>query len=77
MRTHKVDLTSEKNVKLTAHARRLMEGGADPGDRLEGWRGDVLCLIGVVGELADSALAERDAGNPTFRWSKYRPMPSF
>lgn len=72
MKTHKIDLDAGKNVKLAAEARRLLAGGADPGDRIEGWRGDMLCLSGNVGALADRSLRESDSGLPTFAWVKYR-----
>lgn len=77
MKTHKIDLSAEKNAKMAAHARRLLAEGASPEDRIEGWRGDMLCLSGVVGVLAERSLSERDNGNPTFAWVKYRPMPDF
>ena len=74
METHKIDLNLEKNPKLCLHARKLLEGGASPGDTIEGWRGDMLCLSGNVGRLADLSCREQDSGNPTFVWVKYRPM---
>jgi hypothetical protein len=50
VKTHRIDV--EKGMCATA--RKLLKAAeAIPEDRLEGYRGDMLCLSGVVGELAD------------------------
>jgi hypothetical protein len=46
-------------------ARVLVERGRDPGERLEAWRGDVLCLSGPLGEFAK--LTVEDGSNGTGR----------
>ena len=69
-----IDLEAGKNVKLATEARRLLSEGADPGDIIVGVRGDMECLAGAIGQLADVSLLEMDRGNPTFSWRKYRPF---
>lgn len=71
MTTHKIDLAAEG---FCAGARRVKAAGADDGDRIEGWRGDMMCLSSTVGVAA--ALTVRD-DNSGIRFIKWRPFRRF
>ncbi len=69
--THRIDLTVSREMPFCRGARELLAAGADPTDRLEGWRGDMLCLVSTVGDAAALTVAETSSG-PKFR--VYRPF---
>lgn len=69
MATHKIDLSEEDFFPA---ARRLLQEGASSEDRIEGWRGDMLCLSSTVGVA--SKLAVRD-DNGGMRFIPWRPYP--
>mgnify|MGYP001270378045 CR=1 FL=1 len=69
MTTHKIDLAAEG---FCAGARRVRANGADDGDRIEGWRGDMMCLSSTVAVAAALVVRDDNAGT---RFLKWRPFP--
>lgn len=58
-----------------AAARWLLDNCiAIPTDRLETYRGDTLCMYGIVGEMAKWTVVEDDKGK-NFRLRRYKPFP--
>ena len=58
-----------------AAARWLLANNAAlPEDRLETYRGGMLCMSGIVGKLAEWTVEETKHGNPTFKLRPYRPF---
>jgi len=54
-------------------ARYLLDSDrAEPGDRVETWRGEVLCMSGVAGDLAKRTVVENDHGNPAFQLRRWK-----
>ena len=41
-------------------ARWLLDHGADPSDTVETWRGDMRCMAGIVGRVAEWTITETD-----------------
>ena len=70
---HRLDVTGE-DTNIYRLARELLASGADPGDRIETYRGATPCLSGVVGRLAKWTLMENKRGNPTFAFVRYQPF---
>jgi hypothetical protein len=59
-----------------AAARWLLDDGmAAPEDRLETYRGETLCMRGIVGKLAKWTVVENKDGDPTFTLSHWKPFP--
>jgi hypothetical protein len=58
----------------------LGTGRALPTDRLETYRGDMLCMSGVVGKLAKWTVLEHDDpgkhNRPTLELARWRPFPT-
>jgi hypothetical protein len=54
----------------------LANNAAHPDDRLETYRGSLLCMSGVVGELAKWTVVESEHGHPTFSLRRWRPFPT-
>ena len=55
-------------------SRWLLDNGmALPTDRIELYRGDMLCMHGIVGELAKLMVEENDKGT-RFRLRRYKPF---
>ena len=62
------DLACGRGAVVCAAARRLVGLSYNLRDRLEAWRGDVLCLSGLLGTFAK--LTIREEGGPYFvRWA--------
>ncbi len=72
-KTHKIDLTAPREMPFCRGARQLLAVGVSPEDRLEGWRGNQLCLVSTVGAAAALTVAETDSG-PKFK--PYRAFPT-
>lgn len=56
-----------RGAVVCAAARKLIKRGHDPGDRLEAWRGDTLCLTGPLGTFARLTVQDSPGGRPIFR----------
>lgn len=54
----------------------LNNNAAAPDDRLETYRGEMLCMSGIVGELVKLMVIENAHGNPTFELRRYVAPPS-
>jgi hypothetical protein len=74
MKTHRIELT-HGNQTLFREARKLLaEGIAEPEDRIETWRGDVMSMAGPVWAAAKLSVNEGTPdGRP--RFVLYRPGP--
>jgi hypothetical protein len=60
-----------------AGARWLLDNGkALPEDKLETWRGETLCVSGIIGKLAKLTVVENGHGDPTFQLRTYKPFPT-
>jgi hypothetical protein len=53
------ELVVGRGAVVFAAARRLLERGHDPAERLEAWRGDTLCLSGRLGAFARLTVQRR------------------
>jgi hypothetical protein len=75
MKTHRIELT-HSNQTLFKEARRLLaEGIADPEDRIETWRGDVMSMAGPVWAAAKLTVHEETTdGKP--RFALWKPFPA-
>jgi hypothetical protein len=63
---------------IFAAARWLLDNNAAfPTDRLETYRGETLCMSGIVGELAKWTVTEHDdpGYRPTLELTRWRPFP--
>jgi hypothetical protein len=70
-------LIGRAHPPIFAAARWLLANGkADPGDRVEAYRGDTLCGSGKAGELAKWTVRENDHGNPSMQLVRWKPFPS-
>jgi hypothetical protein len=72
--TRRIDLSKEDCIHRAAR-RLLADGIAKPGDTVEAWRGEILCLTGVAWRLAEWAVVESDRGSPTFSLRRYKAFP--
>jgi len=59
---HDEELAIGTGAVVCQAARRLIERGHDPGERLEAWRGGTMCLSGTIGGFARLTVNE-GAGN--------------
>jgi hypothetical protein len=66
-------LSVGRGAVVCAAARKPVERGCSPADRLEAWRGSTLCLTGLVGSFARLDVQDGRAGRP--RFCPYRPLP--
>ena len=70
MKTYRI----EPPGTFLAYARRLLEIGADPKDRIEFWRGDVLCLSGPIWAAAKLTVHE-EGGSGAPKFARWKPFP--
>ena len=69
---HRFDIGEPRAPGMCEKARNLISEGASPFDRLEGYRGAMLCLSGVLWRLAGLTVRENDRQSPTFvKWRPY------
>jgi hypothetical protein len=69
---HRFEIGDPRALGMCATARKLIAEGASPFDRLEGYRGETLCLSGVLWRLAGQTVRENDRQSPTFvKWKPY------
>jgi hypothetical protein len=74
MKTHRIEL-SHGNQTIFKEARRLLaEGIAEPEDRIETWRGDVMSMAGPVWAAAKLTVKE-ETSSGTPRFAIWRPFP--
>jgi len=67
------ELAVGQGAVVCAAARKLIERGHDPGERLEAWRGDTLCLTGPLGAFAKLTVEDGPDGRPRFRLHRSNP----
>lgn len=65
--THRYQISDSPPGGINTKARQLVAGGASPFDRLEAYRGDMLCLSGVLWRLAGRSVFENAKGGPVFK----------
>ena len=70
--TDKIQISG--NTSICREARRLLDDGASPDDTIALYRGDMLCVSGIIGKLAKYTLSETAHGSPTFIWRKWKPF---
>ena len=81
MTVHRIDLSGDYRTTVCDVARRLLAGGADPGDTVETWRNGKLSMSGVIGEAAKWTVGSgpyglrlvRHAASVTGRWAAETP----
>jgi hypothetical protein len=62
---------------IFAAARWLLANGmAEPGDRVETYRGETLCMSGKAGGLAKWTVCENAHGNPSLQLVRWKPFPA-
>ena|SRR6476659_5167495 len=73
MKTHRIKIVSESQTLFKEARRLLAEGIAEPGDRIETWRGNTLCLSGPVWAAAKLTVDEEGSnGAPRFKlWKPF------
>jgi hypothetical protein len=72
MTVHRADLAGDYGATIYDVARQLLADGADPDDMVATWRGGVLSMSGIIGELAKWTV--RDSPGGTFRLVRYEPF---
>lgn len=70
-RVHSYQLGASRRDGIGDVARRLIGEGASPFDRLEAYRGKMLCLSGTMWRLAGVTVMENATQGP--RFTKWRP----
>ena len=71
-KTHSIQIGCSRGDGITKEARKLLAEGCNPFDRLEAYRGGMLCLYGVLWRLAGVIVSENTKSGPKF--VRYRPF---
>ena len=69
---HRFEIGAPGADAMGERARKLIAAGASPFDRLEGYRGEMLCLFGTVWRLARMTVRENAKVGPVLvKWKPY------
>ncbi len=66
-------LANGSGAIICAAARKLIARGYDPKSRLEAWRGDTLCVAGLLSAFAKLTVRDNRHGRPIF--CRYQTPP--